>query len=217
MKDWSFRNFAEDFDAHVNGQLPWYPMVSEATAFIAKNYIPHGGLVYDIGCSTGNITKKLLPTIKDRNAKIFGIDEEESMIQTYVKNFIDDNCVSSECWSAENYDYEPFDVAIVFLTTMFIEAKLQEDFLNYLYDKCNEGGCIILVDKTNDDYGYISTVFKRLTMHFKVLNGLNSQDILDKELMLSGVQRPIKDVTGYLPCAKQFFQMGEFKGWVIEK
>ena len=217
MDDWTFKGFAENFDAHVHGQLPWYDMVSEAVSFIAKNYIPHGGLVYDIGCSTGNITKKLLPTINSRFANIVGIDVEPSMITKYADTFIGEDFVSSECSSAEDYIYEQFDVAIVFLTAMFIEAKAQEDFINYLYDKCNQGGCIILVDKTNDEYGYISTVFKRLTMHFKVLNGLSPEDIMIKELCLSGVQRPIRDVTGYLPCAKQFFQMGEFKGWVIEK
>jgi tRNA (cmo5U34)-methyltransferase len=217
MKDWTFKDFADDFDAHVHGQLPWYEMVSEATAFIAKNYIPNNGLVYDIGCSTGNITEKLLPVIKERNADIVGIDAEESMIRAYATKFYGDQEVTQECVRAEWHEYNNFDVAIVFLTMMFIGAKAQEDFINELYHKLNQGGCIIVVDKTNDEHGYISTVFKRLAMHFKILNGVESKDILHKDLTLSGIQRPIKDVTEYLHGAKQFFQMGEFKGWVIEK
>jgi tRNA (cmo5U34)-methyltransferase len=54
---------------------------------------------------------------------------------------------------------------------------------------------------------------KRLTMFWKLKNGAKAEDILNKELSLSGVQRPINIPKN----AKQFFQLGEFKGWVIEK
>ena len=216
MKDWTFKDFAGDFDNHVREQLPWYDLVTEAVAFIAKNYIPKSGFVYDIGCSTGNITKKLLPTITERDARIFGIDDEKSMIQAYEKNCIDDYSVSSECWSADNYNYAPFDVAIVFLTAMFLSKKEQAELFLRLYDSLNEGGCIIVVDKVNDSEGYIATVLKRLTMHFKMLNGADAVDIVDKELRLAGVQRPV-DESCFSGKVTQFFQMGEFKGWVIEK
>ena len=130
MDDWTFKGFAENFDAHVHGQLPWYDMVSEATAFIAKNYIPTSGTVYDIGCSTGNITEKLLPTIEARGGNIVGIDIEPSMIKKYNEKFKDYSCfVSSEQECAEGYDYLEFDVAIVFLTMMFVEVYEQENLI----------------------------------------------------------------------------------------
>ena len=52
-------------------------------------------------------------------------------------------------------------------------------------------------------------------MHFKLLNGADSADIIDKELRLSGIQRPI-DEQDFSGKVTQFFQMGEFKGWIIE-
>ena len=53
-------------------------------------------------------------------------------------------------------------------------------------------------------------------MHFKMLNGADAVDIVDKELRLAGVQRPINE-SCFSGRVTQFFQMGEFKGWVIEK
>jgi|FreactTroBogLake_1042271.scaffolds.fasta_scaffold04333_5 tRNA (cmo5U34)-methyltransferase len=216
MKDWTFKNFADDFDAHVREQLPWYDLVTDAVAFIAKNYISSNGTVYDIGCSTGNITKKLLPTVIERKAVIFGIDSEESMIKTYKESFKNKALpVFAKCANAQSYNFKGFDVAIVFLTAMFIPKEEQELFFYKLYENINEGGCIIVVDKVNESSGYIATVLKRLTMHFKMLNGADAIDIVDKELRLAGVQRPI-DESSFSGKVTQFFQMGEFKGWVIE-
>lgn len=216
MKDWTFKNFADDFDGHVREQLPWYDLVTEAVVFIAKNYIPQGGQVYDIGCSTGNITKKLLPTIIERKATICGIDNEKSMLNRYKKSFKDKKLpVSAKVSDAQHYIYSNFDVAIVFLTAMFIPKEEQERLFFNLYQHINEGGCIIVVDKVNDSGGYVATVLKRLAMHFKLLNGADSADIIDKELRLSGIQRPI-DEQDFSGKVTQFFQMGEFKGWIIE-
>jgi hypothetical protein len=48
-----------------------------------------------------------------------------------------------------------------------------------------------------------------MTMYFKQ-KFVKPKDIIEKELSLSGVQRPVER-TG-----KLFFKFGEFEGWVIE-
>ena len=52
--DWTFKNanVAKHFDDHVREQLPFYDMATQAVEHIGRHYIPHGGLVYDIGRST---------------------------------------------------------------------------------------------------------------------------------------------------------------------
>jgi len=216
MKDWSFEGFASDFDSHVREQLPWYELVTESVAYIARNYLPTYGLIYDIGCSTGNMSKALFSLIDERKGTILAIDSDESMVKAYQHNIIR-NRVGVLQARAEEFEYEEFDVAIVFLTAMFLSVDSQATFINKLYDQLKIGGAIIIVDKTCEDEGYFSTVMKRLTMYWKLKNGAHPDDIINKELSLSGVQRPLD--ADLLRCfgAKQFFQLGEFKGWVIEK
>lgn len=56
---------------------------------------------------------------------------------------------------------------------------------------------------------------RRLTMSWKLNNGARPEDIISKELSLSGVQRPLNPaVLG--PDARQFFAFGEFAGYLIE-
>jgi tRNA (cmo5U34)-methyltransferase len=54
---------------------------------------------------------------------------------------------------------------------------------------------------------------RRLTLDWKLKNGATAEEIISKELSLSGVQRPMtkSELTG-----KEFFRFGEFVGWVIE-
>lgn len=62
VSDWTFHGFAKEFDGHVREQLPWYELASAAMGLIARQYIPKGGKVYDLGASTGNVGRVLAPT-----------------------------------------------------------------------------------------------------------------------------------------------------------
>jgi tRNA (cmo5U34)-methyltransferase len=74
------------------------------------------------------------------------------------------------------------------------------------------------VDKIAAPSGYIGTVMRRLTLAGKVAAGATPEDVIAKELSLSGVQRPIESnlIQSVAPSAFQFFAFGEFAGWLIE-
>jgi len=201
FNDWTFDNI--DFDAHVRTQLPWYEMCSKAVAYIAKNYIPsEGGVLYDIGASNGNITNLLRDTLSQRKCNAVSIDNCSTMNFAGYGDFV--------VTDATEFNYRKFDVCILFLTLMFIPVSKRSDFINGLVANMKDGAVIIIVDKVENNYGYLSTVFKRLTMEFKK-EFCTVEQIVEKESSLIGVQRPSTN-TG-----KTFFKMGEFEGWVIEK
>lgn len=217
MKDWTFKTeeIANTFDSHVREQLPWYDMASDAVAYIVKNYLHTGGLVYDIGASTGNITDKLLPLAKSRDARIIAIDQSYSMANKLMRRFAQEDAVTVDASDITQTDIKPANVYIFFLTLMFISPEHRVKLLDDLRQNLKDGGVIIIVDKVADSYGYFSTVLKRLTMNWKLQQGAKPEDVLIKEMSLAGVQVPIDEAM--IPDGKLFFRMGEFAGWVIEK
>ena len=217
MSDWTFEKFANNFDAHVREQLPWYELVTESVAYIARNYLPKNGLIYDIGASTGNMAKAMIPLMNERNAMMIAVESDPDMCEAFEHSDANHFRVSILNAEAQHVSYKPFDVATIFLTAMFLPVEKQHSFIEDLYDNLRVGGAIIIVDKICDEEGYFSTVMKRLTMYWKLKNGANSEAIIDKELSLSGIQRPLSADLLAAFGAKQFFQLGEFKGWVIEK
>lgn len=208
--DWTFNraDVARGFDAHVREQLPWYDLATGAVAHIARHFIPDGGMVYDIGASTGNIGRSLAATIKARRAEYVGIEASPQMAKLYA------GPGRVDVADARSYKFEPFDVAVLFLVLMFVPLPDRKPLLGRLCAACKDGGAIIVVDKVHPPHGWLGTVYRRLTLAGKVATRTDARQIVEKELSLSGVQRPIDEFV--LPVkAQEFFKFGEFAGWVI--
>ena len=204
VSDWKFKNIADTFDSHVREQLPWYDLVLDSISFIVKNILPYDGLVYDIGGSTGNLKKLLKETVVDRKSRYYTIDNVIEMQPDLLED-------------AVKYEYKNFDIAILNLTMMFIPVKDRDTLMCSLLDKLNKGGAIIVVDKFIQKESYLATILRRMTLHWKYSNGVNCEEIIHKELSLSGIQIPLyeDDVLKY--GAEKFFQFGEFSGYIIMK
>jgi len=218
-KNWTFKSqeVADHFDNHVREQLPWYDLASESVVHFVRHYLPHNGLVYDIGASTGNFYRRLYDLINDREATYVAIDNSEEMIDKWKDIYLESNYRIHHA-DADDYDYKSFDCGILFLVLMFIPYASRKRLIKQLYEQCKPGGVIIIVDKEEQPYGYYGTALHRLTLQGKINQGVKPQEIIDKELSLQGVQRPIRYYElfdEYKP--RQFFRFGEFQGILIEK
>jgi len=210
MKDFKFSGemIGNNFNSHVREQLPFYEMLTNAVTMIVRNYLPENGLVYDIGASTGNITANIKDFAISRNAKVESIERSEEMSKTWNGYGVIHTA------NAKDFDYQKFDVCICFLVLMFLSIEERKELLIKLKSQLKQGGIIIIVDKLLVDGGYFGTVMRRLTLDWKLKNGATPEQIITKELSLSGVQRPMteQELTG----GREFFKFGEFVGWVIE-
>jgi len=210
-QNWTFENteIAAGFDRHVREQLPWYDLATGAIIHFARHYIPRNGLVYDIGASTGNIGRALASVLQDRHAGLIGIESSPEMAEQYQAP---GELVIAD---AVSFSYQPFDFAVLFLVMMFLPIQQRPRLLSSLRKSLNPGGAIIIFDKCEATSGYLATALWRLTLAGKIASGVAAQDIIAKELSLAGIQRPVKREE--ISCgAVQWFQFGDFAGWIIE-
>ena len=210
-KNWTFKDdgIAKGFNDHVREQLPWYDLMTQAVVHFGRHYIPNGGIIYDIGASTGNIGNALREVIESRKASLIAIEESKEMVKQYTGG--------GEIITADvtDFEFQPFDFGVVFLVLMFIPIAKRGKLIHRLIQLIKPGGCMIIIDKIHTPSGYYGTVARRLTMQMKMDAGANAEAVIEKELSLAGYQRPI-DPLILSPYAKQFFQLGEFAGWIIE-
>jgi len=209
--NWTFKSdeVACKFNDHVREQLPWYELATGYLAHIARHYIPQDGVVIDLGASTGNVEHAIADTLKDRNAKLIAVDNSPEMAKLYSGN---GEFVLADI---EDYDPEPFDVAVCFLTLMFVKPSKRKMVVERLKERMNDGGALIIVDRMKPVSGYPSLVMSRLTLAEKLRVGASPDNILRKEMSLIGVQRPIDSelVSG----GHEVFRFGEFAGFILEK
>ena len=211
--NWTFENatVAQNFDAHVREQLPWYSLATGAVAHIARHYVPNGGVVYDIGASTGNIARALEPMLLERGADLIPIEQSQEMGLQYTGPGAESLIIGD----AMDQEYQPCDLIVCFLTAMFLPVCGRRAFLGYLRSHLRPGGAMIVVDKCQATSGYAATVLWRLTLAGKIAAGVSADEIVAKELSLGGVQRPLSPRE--LPDdAIEWLRFGEFCGWLIE-
>ena len=63
--------------------MPWYEMASNMIAHFGRHYLPDNGVMYDLGASTGNITKSLEAEIKSRNVTAISVDYSKEMAELW--------------------------------------------------------------------------------------------------------------------------------------
>lgn len=213
-KAWTFKNknVADNFDAHVREQLPWYDMVTDLTAHIGRHYLTDNCVMYDIGASTGNITLSLKETIEKRGVKAISIDNSKEMVDIWrgVGTIVNSDAL--------DLDYEDYSFGVCFLVLMFLSPKDQVRLLETLYNRLQTGGALLIVDRTQTAGGYIGTAMHRYTMAAKLKAGTSPKDVMDKEMSLAGVQRPLnyeRLLAPYSPV--EVFRMCDFAAWVITK
>lgn len=209
---WSFETaeVAAGFDRHVREQLPWYSLATDATAQIVRHYLPERGLVYDLGCSTGNIGRAIEATLDERSATLVPVDTSAAMRERYAGPQAGRFLVAD----AATMELEPFDVAVCFLVMQFMAVPARAAFVARLRSRLRHGGVVVVLDRERPPGGYVSMVTSRLVLAAKLAAGADPRSILLKELSLGGVQRPLDPAE--LAPATEWFRFGDFVGWVIE-
>ena len=209
-KDWTFKSsdVAEGFDTHVREQLPWYNIASSMTAHFARNYLPQNGVLLDLGCSTGNVSDSCRETITNRNVSVVNVDNSEEMAELF--RGVGEVTIAN----IENFEIPEFDVCVMFLSMMFVPVNSRSALIMELMKNTRKGGLVLIVDKMESFSGYSGQVINRLSLVNKLDAGAKPDEVLAKELSLSGVQRPINPEL--LNSFTKWFQIGEFCGYLYE-
>lgn len=211
-REWTFRSkdVAKRFDAHVREQLPWYELATGIVAHVARSYVPEGGFVIDVGCSTGNVGRALAPMLKARKARMLGIDAAPEMLDVYEGPDAFAIMDAREC----DFAGKQPDLIVCFLALQFVPVKDRNVLITKMQKALQPGGALIVFDKMVPRPGYVGTVAYRLTLAAKHEAGASPAEIVAKELSIAGVQRPLAEFE--LDGFCELFRFGDFAGFVYE-
>ena len=151
---------------------------------LASNYLPEKGRIYELGAATGNIGRVLAPTVTAGHAELIAIEDVPDMAQSYVGPGSVKNA------DMRRYPFKPFDVAISFLSLMFLPVQDRRDLVVRLREQMRPGGAMIIFERTAPPGGYLATVLSRLTWCGKLDGGADAASIVERESQLQGVQWP---------------------------
>ncbi len=196
---WSFSGpVPHIFEAHVQRSVPLYAEGHDLILRLADFFLSEASLVYDIGCSTGLLLRKLAEKYSSPAMRFIGMDREESMVVQAHKelqtseNIRDKGRVELVCSEVQKYEMAPqsADMIISYYTMQFILPKYRQLIFNQIFQALNWGGCFLLFEKVRAPDARFQDIFAQIYFDIKKDAGYSDDEVLAKSRSLKGVLEP---------------------------
>lgn len=188
---WTFDGISSDFDDHVRKSVPLYDEGHDLVCKYSDFFVRSGSTIYEIGCSTGVLTRKLRAWHAGRSdIKIVGIDPVSDMVQYARERTPSDDRVSYLCEDAFDVDMVDADVIVAYYVMQFVSPRVRQDLFDKVYSSLNWGGAFFLFEKVRAPDARFQDYAVQVYSDFKLDNGFSEESIVNKTRSLKGVLEP---------------------------
>lgn len=226
MADFTFAHRKEGFDEHIDKSIRGYADLLDDVISLSRYFVEEGTNIYDIGCSTGKLTQRMLEANQDFcwAANYIGVEVADGFTEDMQKRHAHIN--SEYPWAAvdlrhedvRDTEFENASLITSIFTLQFMSKNDRRHTIQRIYDGLNEGGAFIFAEKTvcqsanfQDMLTFNFYDYKR--KHF------GTEDIMDKERTLRNMLKPNtwNEIVNMLKCAgfndvQSFWQNHTFVG-----
>lgn len=182
------------FDDHVSKSVPLYAESHEVGIQLSDFFIHEGAVVYDIGCSTGTLLRKLATYhAGKKNVRFVGIDPVPAMVEHARAKSKDFENIEFIVGDAVNFDFQKSDLILSYYTLQFILPKYRQEVFDKIFSALNWGGGLVLFEKMRFPDARFQDITVQLYHEYKLTNGYSPSDILGKSRSLKGILEPFSE------------------------
>lgn len=185
------KEVAEVFDDMAERSIPFYKEVLRMSAELCYELMPTEGVIYDLGCSTGNFLQFLLKTFPKKNFHYIGIDNSPDMIQIAKKRYKKEKkYVQFLCADVTVENFANASAIVANYTLQFVPLPQRKKLIQKIYNSLFDGGIFLVSEKIYEENPGLNTVFQELYYEFKKRNQYSEQEIARKREALEKVLIP---------------------------
>lgn len=221
---WEFdENVTKVFGDMLSRSIPNYETMRQLCFNLGKNFIKEGSNIVDMGCSNGLSVESFVKAYPGNC--FYLLDVSEPMLEECRERFEDYPLVfviNNDL--RKGVPMDDIDLALSILTLQFTPIEYRQNILQDVYDKLNEGGAFIMVEKVLGNSAKIDDLFVKEYYNLKQENGYTQEQIANKRKSLEGVLVPLTSSFNehllhqvgfkYVDC---FFRCLNFAGWIAIK
>mgnify|MGYP001198760838 CR=1 FL=1 len=185
-------NVHKNFEKHVGKSVPFYDMGHDLICKLSSFFLVNKSVVYDLGCSTGKLTRDISNYNKDLKIKIYGIDAEPKMIK-HSKKMLDQKNKKRIFYKKKDLVSLKLlnsDFIVSYYTIQFLKPKFRQLIFDKIYKSLNFGGAFILFEKVRGPDARFQDIFTQIYQEFKFDNGFSKEQIYNKATSIRGVLEP---------------------------
>ena len=189
---WSFgNNVADNFVEHANLSIPLYKLGHELVCDLSEFFVAQNSICYEIGSSTGELTKKLGERNSHKNnIKIIGIESEANMVEKAKQNCKNINSVEFQNANVIDFAFEPTDFLVSYYCVQFIKPSVRQLIIDKIYKSLNWGGAFLLFEKVRGPDARFQDISNIWYNSFKIKNGFTPSEVISKTESLKTVLEP---------------------------
>ncbi len=185
-------NVAHVFNDMLDRSVPLYQESIKWQAMLADRFYKKGTIIYDLGCSNGNLGLMILEKFKTRKFSMNAIDSSKPMIEKYRARLkgIQTELVNLTCDYIENIRISNASVVIINLTMQFLDVEKRAELVRNIYNGLVKGGILLLTEKVYQDDEIFRSLHLDFYKKFKLENGYSELEISQKRDALEKVLVP---------------------------
>ena len=190
---WSFDGISDSFENHVEKSVPFYNEGHELVCSYSDFFLNGPSTIYDIGSSTGLLTRKLISHHDSRSElKIIGIEPIVDMVNFANKKNVDERC-NFICEDIINVELQNAALIISYYTMQFIHTNVRQNVFDKIYNSLNWGGAFLLFEKVRAPDARFQDYSNQIYSDFKLNQGFNEAEIVHKTRSLKGIMEPFSE------------------------
>lgn len=195
LKQFEFdEGVASVFDDMINRSIPYYEQSLKLGVDFVINSLErseNAGIVYDLGCSTGNFLLELSGRLKEGKYSLIGIDNSVAMIdrarlkaKTYGKE------IDFICGDFLDISMKDATAVVANYTMQFIRPMNRSSLINKIFESIKKDGIFIMSEKmTSPDKVLDKEMIQRYYL-YKKEQGYSQNEITAKREALENVLVP---------------------------
>lgn len=189
--NWTFSGVVpENFDNHVSKSVPMYHEGHNLVCRLSDFFLHDNSKCYEIGSSTGELTKKLAEHNKHKKIGFVGVDPVKEMIAVANKKCENITNISFLHEDIMNVELEKSDLIVSYYTVQFIKPRVRQLVFDKIYESLNWGGAFILFEKVRACDARFQDMMTALYTDYKLEQGYTEEEIVSKTRSLKGVLEP---------------------------
>jgi tRNA (cmo5U34)-methyltransferase len=177
------------FDDMIGRSVPGYELLVRLIALYADVFVSKNSNVYDLGCSTGVVSRVIAQQVAGRNCKVVAVDNSPSMINKCQQTH-SDQVIDWICDDLESVKINDASMVVLNLTLQFINPERRQDLLQSIYQGLKPGGVLVLTEKVEYDDEPTQHSMTELYQAFKKIQGYSDLEIAQKRTALEKVLIP---------------------------
>ena len=192
---WDFSKIdVNKFESHVEKSVPGYEEGHSYIQILSDYFLSDNSRCYDIGCSTGNLIKKLSEyNSKKLGINFIGVEPVLSFETLFMKNT--SYCNDKHCFSflnelIEEVELEVCDMIVSFYSIQFIHPRHRQSIFDKIYKSLNWGGGFFFFEKVRAPDARFQDIATALYTDFKIDNKYTPDEIINKTKSLKGILEP---------------------------